>query len=154
MEGDFVVLDDGGLFSHHANAQELLARFEYPDEAACVIDREGNYRRLVLDGNRALSLGPVRGPVEFAWLCTQWTESQRLLPGEHRIRRFRPTSMAALLADLFETLGPEISMVLSEGSSHRLALDPYGHSYRVVGHAHGFPGTGKKVPWFVEVNRG
>lgn len=155
MDADFVVLDDGGSFSHCANAAQLLANFEYPDEAACIIDRAGNYRRLMLDKDRNLALGPVRGPVEFAWLLEQWIQSQRLLPGECRIRRFRPTSMAALLADLFEILGPDMQMAPGAGARRNLAVDPYGHSYRVISQAgHQRRRGAKAAAWYVEVNRG
>lgn len=153
MDGDFVVLDDAGLFAYHPTAQELLASCEYPDEAACIMDRDGNYRRLVADGNRTLAFGPVRGPVEFAWLCAQWLESQRLLPGEYRIRRFRPTSMAALLADLFETLDPRLPMAGEVGEGRHPAKDPYGHCYRVLNHApHSHGRAGRPGAWYVEVN--
>ncbi|MFQ4150558.1 hypothetical protein AAGW05_18050 [Arthrobacter sp. LAPM80] len=151
---DYVSIDDGGAFSYHPSVAALTSGFEYPEEVVCIVDRSGNYYRLVLDPARALALSGVHGQVDFAWLRDQWAESQRLFPGQYRIRRHYPNALAVLLADLFETLELELRIQDLGGSVDDHVQDPYGHTYRVVAHGqHGHRPVKAEALWYVEVER-
>jgi len=159
---DFVAIDDGGEFSYHRSEQDLVAAFEYLDEAACIIDRSGSAYRLALDPGLHLILGPPRGPAEFPWLCQAWVSAQRAHAERHRLRRFYPITKDEVVSDLFQTLALERGTQPAEGSwaldidgtaSHPYSLkevdrrlsdqdqlgrarvqDPFGHTYRPVRH--------------------
>jgi hypothetical protein len=155
---DFVAVDDSGEFSYHRSEEELLPAFEYVGEAACIIDRSGDERRLALAPDRRLVLGPATGPVEFHWLRQAWLAAQDVHPDALRLRRFYPETLTDLLQDLFETLaleaGPAVgywTVVIEGVASHTPDLqeidrrlshgdelddvhvqDPFGHTYRPV----------------------
>jgi hypothetical protein len=155
---DFVTVDDSGEFSYHRSEEELLSAFEYVGEAACIIDRSGNERRLALDPDRSLVLGSITGPVEFHWLRQAWLAAQDVHPDTLRLRRFYPETRTDLLQDMFETLALEAGpagdpwTVVIEGVAwhtpdlqeidRRLprrdelddvhVQDPFGHTYRPV----------------------
>ncbi|GAA2125772.1 hypothetical protein [Arthrobacter humicola] len=124
---DFVAVDDSGDFSYHRSEEELLTAFEYVGEAACIIDRGGSSYRLVLDGNRHLSVGPALGPVEFHWLRHAWLDAQNAHPDEHRLRRFYPVTSDEVVSDLFETLALERPREPAEGA---WSLDIHGFASR------------------------
>ncbi|MFE4834920.1 hypothetical protein ACFRAU_09565 [Arthrobacter sp. NPDC056691] len=159
---DFVAVDESGEFSYHRSEQDLVAAFEYPAEAACIIDRSGGGYRLALDPDRHLVLGPARGPVEFHWLRQAWLDAQNDHPERHRLRRFFPPTQEEVIQDVFETLALEHGPEPAEGSwslgvngtafypanladldswlarqdrmEHILVKDPFGHLYRPSRH--------------------
>lgn len=159
---EFVAVDDSGEFSYHRSEQELVAEFEYVEEATCIIDRSGSAYRLALDSNRHLILGPTLGPVEFHWLRHAWLDAQNAHPEGHRLRRFYPVTRDEVVSGLFETLALEGGTAPVEGAwaldidgfasfpsniqeiDRRLARqdrleqarvkDPFGHLYRPARH--------------------
>lgn len=159
---DYVAVDDVGTFSYYPSETALIQGFEYVQEAASIVDRDGNTFRLALDADRRLRLGPSFGPVEFHWLRQAWSHEQRVHPRDHPLRRFYPAGRGALLSGLFETLQLEHgtvptpvpwTLILGGAESHpgtlkdvdgRLARqdqleharvqDPFGHTYRPVRH--------------------
>jgi hypothetical protein len=159
---DFVAVDDVGTFTYCPSETALIQGFEYVQEAASIVDRDGNTFGLALDADRQLRLGPSFGPVEFHWLRQAWSHEQRRHPRDHPLRRFYPAGREALLSGLFETLqlehgtdptpGPW-TLLLDGTESHPSTLkdvdgrlahrdqlenalvhDPFGHSYRPVRH--------------------
>lgn len=133
---DFVAVDDGGDFSYHGSEKELMAAFEYVDEAACIIDRNGIAYRLVLDPDRHMVLGPALGTVEFHWLRHAWLDAQSAHPDEHRLRRFYPLTGDEVVSDLFQTLALERGRGPAEGA---WSLD--------------IDGVGSSVPGIEEIDR-
>ena len=159
---DYVAVDDVGMFSYHPSEIALIQSFEYIQEAACIVDRDGNTFRLALDANRQLRLGPPFGPFEFHSFRQAWSHEQRRHPRDHPLRRFFPAGREALLSGLFETLQLEHGTgptpvpwtLLLDGTEshpsslkdvdgwlahrdqlkHALVQDPFGHSYRPVRH--------------------
>jgi hypothetical protein len=159
---DFVAVDDSGDFSYYRSEQDLMAAFEYVEEAACIIDRSGGAYRLALDPDRHLILGPSRGPVEFHWLRQAWQAAQRVHMDEHRLRRFYPITGDEVVSGLFETLALERGTEPAEGRwaldidgialsrynleevdrrladqarlEHTHVQDPFGHTYRPIRH--------------------
>lgn len=151
-ELDFVAIDDGGEFGYYPGASELLAGFEYPDQALAVLDRTGKLYRLVLGPDRALMMSGAHGRVDRAWLQQQWARAQRSFPLQHRVRRFHAGSLPALLAELFETLPLESHPDRFSAGAGGDVRDPFGHSYKVVRPGRRHP---PKAPtlWYVEVER-
>ncbi|MFK4298271.1 hypothetical protein ABH924_003439 [Arthrobacter sp. GAS37] len=178
---DYVVVDDIGEFIYYPSEPAMLEDLEYVDEAACVLDREGNDCRLTLDKDRNLCLGPSFGPVEFSWLRQAWmNDRHRNLPA-HRLQRFFPATREALVAELFETLTLERARnangtpwVLRVGGeeTHPATLrdvdgllagldhleqatvrDPFGHEYRPVRHqTHRHLAPGAGSIYYVEIS--
>lgn len=179
---DFVVVDDIGDFTYYPSESAMLEDLEYVDEAACVLDRDGNDCRLVLDRNRNLSLGPSFGPVEFSWLRRAWMNNQHRNLTAHRLQRFYPVSREALLSEMFETLSLERADqeddgtawvldvgdtethpntlhdvdVLLAGADHlerATVRDPFGHLYRPVRHGtRRFLAPGSGWIYYVEIS--
>ncbi|MDQ0029965.1 hypothetical protein [Arthrobacter bambusae] len=177
---DYVVVDDIGEFTYYRSEAAMLEDLEYLDEAACVLDREGNDCRLTLDKDRNLCLGPSLGPVEFSWLRQAWMNNRhRNLPA-HRLQRFFPATREALVAELFEILtlerarnanGTPWVLHVGEEETHPATLrdidgllagldhleqatvrDPFGHEYRPVRHqTHRHLAPGSGSVYYVEV---
>lgn len=84
-------VDDGGQFSYYRSEQDLLAAFEYVEDAACIIDRRGTACRLALDQHRHLILGPSRGLVEYHWLRHAWLDAETRTRKGTGYGRFRPS---------------------------------------------------------------
>ncbi len=145
--GGYVAIDDGGHFSHHPDSAGVVAHFEYPDEAVCVLDRGGNCHRLVA-GERGMVLTRPHGTVDFHWLRHEWLLAMRRFPEDHRIRRVHPHTLATLLADIFETMQLAPMLTGIGGAAH--VTDAYGHRYRVVRHGR-LTSTAKPRLWLVEV---
>lgn len=180
---DYVAVDDVGMFSYHPSETALIQGFEYIQEAACIVDRDGNTFRLTLDADRQLRLGPSFGPVEFHWLRDAWSSEQRRHPRGHPLRRFYPAAREALLSGLFETLQLEHgtdptpvpwTLLLDGTESHpstlkdvdgrlahrdrlenALVQDPFGHSYRPVRHGarRMLPNAADLTYYYVEVSK-
>ncbi len=158
---DFVAVDDSGAFSYHRSEADLIAAFEYVNEATCIIDRGGMQYLLALDPRRKPVLGPAVHKVDFDWLDKAWTADHKSGAGQHKLLRFHPETHAGLLADLFETLELEeggtpgggwelndggnveqlasladVDRRLGHGSSlnYVTVRDPYGHLYRPAMH--------------------
>jgi hypothetical protein len=177
---DYVVVDDIGEFTYYPSEAAMLEDLEYVDEAACVLDREGNDCRLTFDKDGNLCIGPSFGPVEFNWLRQAWMNTQHRNLHAHRLQRFYSENREALLAGLFETLSLEraskatgtpwilkvgreethpatlrdVDRLLSGLNDLEKAMvqDPYGHEYRPVRHGtHRFLGPGAGFIYYVEV---
>lgn len=177
---DYVVVDDLGDFTYYPSEAVMLEDLEYVDEAASILDRAGNDFRLTLEGNRKLRLGSSFGRVEFTWLRQAWMNDRRRDPQAHRLLRFYPITLDALLAGIFETLTLELaiqaagsSWVLEMGGeeTHPATLkdvdgllaahdhleaasvrDPFGHRYRPTRHApHPFRSRGAGAIYYVEI---
>jgi hypothetical protein len=177
---DYVVVDDIGEFTYYPSEAAMLEDLEYVDEAACVLDREGNHCRLTLDKDRNLRLGPSFGLVEFSWLRQAWMNNRHGNLQAHRLQRFYPVTREALVAELFETLTLErarnangTSWVLDVGGeeTHPATLrdvdgllagldhlelaavrDPFGHEYRPVRHqTHRHLAPGAGSIYYVEI---
>ncbi|MGO4585410.1 hypothetical protein AB4Z38_16230 [Arthrobacter sp. 2RAF6] len=177
---DYVVVDDIGEFTYYPSEAAMLEDLEYVDEAACVLDREGNDCRLTLDKDRNLCLGPSFGLVEFSWLRQAWTSNQQRNMQAHPLQRFYPTTLEALLAGLFEmlylehagrttdapwvldvdgevthpaTLQDVSSLLTRVDHLERVTVhDPFGHDYQPIRHAgHRFFFPAAGSVYFVEV---
>ncbi|MGO4858654.1 hypothetical protein [Arthrobacter sp. 2MCAF14] len=177
---DYVVVDDIAEFTYYPSEAAMLEDLEYVDEAACVLDREGNDCRLTLDKDRNLRLGPSFGLVEFSWLRQAWMNNRHRNLQAHRLQRFYPTTLEALLAGLFETVALERARsaagtpwVLNLGGeeTHPATLrevdgllagldhleqatvrDPFGHEYRPVRHqTHRHLAPGAGSIYYVEI---
>lgn len=180
---DYVVVDEVGDFTYYPSESAMLGDLEYVEQAACVLDRDGNNRRLTLDGDRNLVLGPSFGPAESNWLRAAWMNNQHRNLHAHRLQRFHPVSREALLAELFETLSLEraskangTSWTLDVGGeeTHPATLrdvdgllagldhleeatvrDPFGHEYRPVRHrTHPFLAPAAGFIYYVEIPSG
>lgn len=178
---DHVVVDDIGEFTYYPSEAAMVEDLEYVDEAACVLDREGNDCRLTLDKDRNLCLGPSFGPVEFSWLRQAWMNDRHRNLQSHRLQRFYPLSREALVGELFETLTLERARnangtpwVLHVGGeeAHPATLrdvdgllagldhleqarvrDPFGHEYRPVRHqTHRHLAPGAGSIFYVEIH--
>lgn len=132
----FVSVDDGGDFTFHESAAAVVAEFEYPFEAACILDRNGAGFRLALDAGRRLALVRDAGEPDFAWLRQAWAAAERRNPRRYPLRRFYPQDSPALLEAVFECLylrhGPDpwpglSAPAVAEGG---VVVDPFGHTYR------------------------
>lgn len=156
--GGFVAVDDAGEFTFYPSEAALLADFEYPAEAICIVGRDGGGFRLVLDAERKLDMATGLGPVDYSWLRQAWLRAQRHNPAQYPLRRFYPAGRDTLLACMFETLylenaleavewqllmnGTETHPVTLRDVDARLATrgsleqarvrDPFGHHYRPV----------------------
>ncbi|MGM7776677.1 hypothetical protein ACSVHC_11795 [Arthrobacter sp. KNU-44] len=178
---DYVVVDDIGEFTYYPSEAAMLEDLEYVDEAACVLDREGNDCRLTLDKDRNLCLGPSFGRVEFSWLRQAWVNDRhRNLPA-HRLQRFFPATGEALVAELFDTLtlerarsaaGTPWVLDVDGEETHPATLrdidgllagldhleqatvrDPFGHEYRPVRHqTHRHLAPGAGSIYYVEIH--
>ncbi len=178
---DYVVVDDIGEFTYYPSEGAMLEDLEYVDEAACVLDREGNDCRLTLDKDRNLCLGPSFGLVEFSWLRQAWMNNRHRNLQAHRLQRFFPATREALVAGLFETLTlerarnangtPWVLEVVGE-ETHPATLrdvdgllagldhleqatvrDPFGHEYRPVRHqTHRRLAPGAGAIYYVEIH--
>ncbi|MGO4383631.1 hypothetical protein [Specibacter sp. RAF43] len=153
----FVSVDDGGDFTFHASAAALLGDFEYPDEAACIVDRRGAGFRLTLDAERRIGLAASPGEVDLAWLGRAWAAAQRRNPLRYPVRRFYPAGPDALLSTLFECLymdrGPQPHL-LPAPEGGEVVVDPFGHLYRparMPGHRAGRP---SRAMIFIEIAAG
>ncbi|UKA58641.1 hypothetical protein [Arthrobacter sp. FW306-2-2C-D06B] len=178
---DYVVVDDIGEFTYYPSEGAMLEDLEYVDEAACVLDREGNDCRLTLDKDRDLCLGPSFGLVEFSWLRQAWMNNRHRNLQAHRLQRFFPATREALVAELFETLTLECARnangtpwVLHVGGeeAHPATLrdldgllagldhleqatvrDPFGHEYRPVRHqTHRHLAPGAGPIYYIEIH--
>lgn len=157
---DYVVIDESGDFTYYSSVAMLLSDMEYPAEAACIVDREGNSYRLVLDERRMLRLGRSFGQAEFSWLRQAWVASRHRTRSAHCLHRLFPGSRNDLLSAMFETLPLEQeqasdvqawSVALNDQESWLSGLaevdamvarvkdlvpvrvtDPFGHRYRPV----------------------
>lgn len=156
--GGFVAVDDAAEFTFYPTSAALVGDFEYTAQAICIVGRDGSGYRLVMSGERHLSLGTALGPVDFSWLRQAWLKAQRGNPKEYPLRRFYPAGREALLASLFETLYLEHALepvawnlVVDGSETHPVTLadidgrladrhvleharvqDPFGHLYRPV----------------------
>lgn len=134
--GGFISVDDGGDFAFHESAAAVVADFEYPFEAACILDRHGAGFRLALDAGRRLALVPDAGEPDLSWLRQAWAAAERRDPRRYPLRRFYPQDSPALLEALFECLylrhGPEPWPRLSPSAvvEGGVVVDPFGHAYR------------------------
>lgn len=178
---DFVVVDDLGDFTYYRSEKTMLEDLEYVDEAASIFDRAGNEFRLMSERDGKLRLGSSFGRVEFTGLRQAWISNRRRDPRAHRLLRFYPTTLDALLAGIFETLTLELAVqaanstwVLDVGGeeTHPETLrdvdgllagldhlelatvrDPFGHDYRPIRHAtHRFHTPGTGTIYYVEVD--
>ncbi|NVM94985.1 hypothetical protein [Arthrobacter wenxiniae] len=167
-DGGFVSVDDGGEFSFHESAADVVAAFEYANEAACILDRHGAPFRLVAAPGARLALAPGLGAPDFSWLRQAWIDAQHRAPHRYPLQRFYPGTMPALLETLFECLwlrhGPDPWPPPSAVSQGAILADPFGHVYRAAEVptlrksvrtmvAHTRPGAGlhARHPIFVEV---
>lgn len=180
---DYVAVDDVGTFSYYPSETALIQGFEYVQEAASIVDRDGNTFRLALDADRHLRLGPSFGPVDFHWLGQAWSHEQRRHPRDHPLRRFYPAGREAVLSGLFETLQLELgtdstpvpwTLILDGTESnpstlkdvdgrlahrdqleHARVQDPFGHTYRPVRHGSRrmFAHAADFTHYYVEVSR-
>ncbi|RAN79595.1 hypothetical protein B5P43_13990 [Bacillus sp. SRB_336] len=134
--GGFISVDDGGEFDFHESAGAVVAAFEYPGEAACILDRQGVPFRLAPRPDGRLALVQDVGITDFAWLGNAWGEAQRRGPHRYPLRRFHPPDSRALLETLFECLwlrhGPEPWPPPSAVAAGAILVDPFGHAYRAV----------------------
>ncbi|WP_155848589.1 hypothetical protein [Arthrobacter sp. 35W] len=158
--GGLVAVDDAGGFSLHPSAQVLLVEFEYPAEAACILDRAGRTFALRLDADRRLVLGPAVAPLDGQWLRRAWSAAQHRSVRVHPLKRLLPSTSGALLEAIFETLWLEDATkplpapwtVEADGRTEQpatindvgallaarrlrggtLVRDPFGHLYRPV----------------------
>lgn len=180
---DYVVVDDRGDFTYYPSGKTMLDDLEYVDEAASILDRAGNDFRLMSEEDGKLRLGSSFGRVEFTWLRQAWISDRRRDPRAHRLLRFYPTTLDALLAGIFETLTLELAVqaanstwVLDVGGeeTHPETLkdvdgllagldhlelatvrDPFGHDYRPIRHAtRRFHTPGAGAIYYVEVEPG
>ena len=159
---DFLTVDDAGSFDYRPSAHAVLADFEYPSQAAAVLDRSGNcYQLRAMQGPLMLVRSPAKA--DLLWLHRAWREAQAQDPQRYPLQRVMPEADAAFLAGLFEVLelvdaGPD-----AEGGSWTLSVsgrkaqaqsfpvvrrllsakpdlsavvvtDPFGHRYRAERH--------------------
>lgn len=175
-----MAVDDAGEFGFYPSAAAVVGDFEYTAQAICIVDRDGSGYRLVMDGQRHLSLGTALGPVDFSWLRQAWMKAQRGNPKEYPLRRFYPVGREGLLVSMFETLYLEHALepvawnlVVDGAETHPLTLadidgslsgrhvleqarieDPFGHLYRPVrvpGHHIQAQNRHGKVTIFIEI---
>jgi hypothetical protein len=129
-------VDDGGEFSFHESAADVVAAFEYANEAACILDRHGAPFRLVAAPGARLALAPGLGAPDFSWLRQAWIDAQHRAPHRYPLQRFYPGTMPALLETLFECLwlrhGPDPWPPPSAVSQGAILADPFGHAYRAA----------------------
>lgn len=179
---DYVVVDDTGDFIYYPSESTMLTDLEYLEEAVCVLDREGNHRRLAKEHNGNLRVGGSFGPVEFGWLRQAWIRNRHANMRSHQLQRFLPTDRGALLTQMFETLTLEQQTPAEEAGTWVLTLggeetginrlqdlnerlvrlngleaatvrDPYGHTYRPVRHAkHRIPARGGGNICLIEIH--
>ncbi|GAA4052294.1 hypothetical protein GCM10023063_45680 [Arthrobacter methylotrophus] len=183
LRKDFVVVDDLGDFTYYPSETAMLEDMESVNEAASIFDRAGNDFRLTLEGGRTLRLSHSFGRVEFTWLRQTWMNDRRRDPEAHRLLRFYPTNLDALLAGIFETLTLEIASEATDSpwlldlggkETHPATLrevdgllarldhlervtvrDPFGHNYRPTRHApHPFRALGAGTIYYVETEPG
>lgn len=176
--GGFISVDDGGEFLFHESAAAVVADFEYPSEAAWILDRQGAGYRLAAGADSAQGLGagrahglrlvPAAGATDFSWLRLAWLSAQHRDPRRYPLQRFYPRDDQALLGALFECLslrhGPQPWPPRSIVAAGSILVDPYGHAYRPVKIAtvlkplhlrvvHAKPGAGSHIinPMFIEI---
>lgn len=178
---DYVVVDELGDFTYYPSKAAMLKDLEYVEEAASILDRAGNNFHLTLEEGRKLTLGSSFGRVEFTWLRQTWITDRRREPQAHRLLRFYPATLDALLAGIFETLtlelacnatgSPWILDVAGEESRpatlkdvdrllarldhlERVTVrDPFGHDYRPTRHAtHRLHAAGTGAIYYVEID--
>ncbi|WP_035743409.1 hypothetical protein [Arthrobacter sp. MA-N2] len=183
LRKDFVVVDDLGDFTYYPSETAMLEDMESVNEAASIFDRAGNDFRLTLEGGRTLRLSHSFGRVEFTWLRQTWMNDRRRDPEAHRLLRFYPTNLDALLTGIFETLTLEIASEATDSpwlldlggkEAHPATLrevdgllarldhlervtvrDPFGHNYRPTRHApHPFRTLGAGTIYYVETEPG
>lgn len=177
---DYVSLSDAGEFTYHANAEALLAYYEYPAEAVIIVDRGGMAHSLALDADRVLVFARPHGRVDFPSLRQAWLRAQKLRPQSYPLHRLPPASTLSLLNGLFEALQLEarparfslpwtvqsvgaVAHPLSLGAvdrylaeletlEHVLVQDPFGHRYSPVRHqTHRFLAPAAGFICYVEV---
>lgn len=134
--GGFISVDDGGEFDFHESAGAVVAAFEYPGEAACILDRQGVPFRLAPRPDGRLALVRDAGVTDFSWLGNAWDEAKRRRPHRYPLHRFHAPDARALLEALFECLwlrhGPEPWPPSSEVAAGAILVDPFGHAYRAA----------------------
>ncbi|MBT1001372.1 hypothetical protein KIH31_02045 [Paenarthrobacter sp. DKR-5] len=101
---DFIVVDDGGSFGYAASEAELLSQLEYPEEAACVVDRSGNNFDLEEVPDGGLRLAPSIGRADLEWLRRVWHTAQQRNPADYPLVRPLPDSDEGFLRELFAVL--------------------------------------------------
>lgn len=101
---DFVVVDDDGDFAYLPSEAVLLSRFEYPEQAVCILDRRGNNYDLEQDPDGPLTLGRSLGKADLEWLRQAWKTVCSLKPRDYPLVRPVPSADQDFIEELFVTL--------------------------------------------------